>query len=199
MGFIDILGACLTFVPFLKGLGQRLLERKMELELREPSSQIVRGSSGLNIYPDAKPLFGVDVGPHPFIYMWCDLVPINHRVSRREVIQDCNLLLTRRHWFFCRSTITETPVRVMERPGATDKGRAWRPVVLEPQSPPPIITVEASAPIDCPVEELPQKMRLVLEFRMIGPIRYMKINLREYCHIGGLSMKKRLRGTIKGG
>ena len=159
MGFIDIIAICLNFIPLLKRLGQWLLERDMELELREPHSQTVRGRSGLNIPPDATPIFRVVVGQNSHIYMWCDLVLTNNRVSRREVITDCQLCLTKRHWCLWEQTLAVAPVLVEKATPAIGEGIAWKPVILEPQSPPSIISVQARGAITYPPSELPRKMR----------------------------------------
>ena len=179
---LDILGVLLSFIPPLKWLGQRLLERDMDLELREPHSKLLRGRDGLNIPPNTGPIFTVHVGQNPHIYMWCDLVLTNNRVSRREVISECQLCLNRRRWLFWEEEFAVAPVLVEKEAAANREGIAWRPVILEPQSPPSIISVQAQGPINYPIVKLPRKMRLTLKFRMVGPIRYMKISLREYHH-----------------
>ena len=154
----------------------------MELELREPHSQVARGPSGLNIPNGTGPIFVVHVGEFPHIYIWLDLVLTNHRTMRREVIRNCELHLKKRHWFFWERTITSTAVLVEQGAQAIHNGTVWKPVVLEPMSVPTIISVQAKGAIDYPVKKLPHKMRLVLEFSMVGPRRHMDRVLQDIRH-----------------
>lgn len=158
----------------------------MELQLREPHSQVVRGANGLNIPDGTAPIFVVSVGESPHIYMWLDLVLINHRTTRREVILNCELHLKKRHWLLWRKTVTSAAV-LLDEGGSGSSTRAWRPITLEPISLPVTITVEAQRPITHPVVSLPRKMWLVLEFDMVGPTRHMRRVVQEVVNVPQLS------------
>ena len=96
---VAIIGIILDSLPILRKLWRWMWERDMELELREPHSQIVRGRTGLNIPDGAGPILGIDRGEKPYIHMWCDLVITNHNRDRPEVITNCKLHPIRNHIF----------------------------------------------------------------------------------------------------
>lgn len=182
MGFIDAIGIIFDSLPIVRKLWRWMWERDMELELREPHSQIVRGSSGLNVPDGTKPIMSVNVGENPHIYIWLDLVLTNHRTTRREVITNCELHLKKRHWLFWEQTIASAPVLVESVPTGSRNQTAWRAVTLDPVSPPVIVSVTAQGDITYPVSKFPRKLRLVLEFRMVGPRRCMRRVIQEFKH-----------------
>ena len=131
MGFIDAIGIILDSLPIVRKLWRWMWERDMELELREPRSQIVRGSTGLNVPDGTKPIMLVCVGENPYIYIWLDLVLTNHRTTRREVITNCELHLKKRHWLFWEQTIASAPALVESVPTGSRNQTAWGAVTLE--------------------------------------------------------------------
>jgi len=147
----------------------------MELKLREPHSQIVRGRTGLNIPDGTAPIFTVNRGEKPYIYMWCDLVITNHKKDQPEVITNCKLHLKIRHWLLWERTIASAPVLVEPTGTMPEWNRtAWKPIRLEPMSLPMIISVASQGDIPYPIEKLPRKMRLVLEFDTVGLHRHAR-------------------------
>jgi hypothetical protein len=171
-------------VPLLRRLWHWIWERHMELELREPHSQIVRGPAGLNIPDETGPIFTVNVGEKPHIYMWCDLVITNHSENRPEVITNCELHLKIRHWLLWERTIASAPVLVdLDNKAIRPQQKAWTPIKLEPLSLPTIIPVTAQGDITYPIEKLPRKMRLVLEFDTVGrPHKRIRKLINDFTH-----------------
>jgi hypothetical protein len=78
MVIIDAIGIFFDAMPIVRRLWCWIWERDLELELREPHSQIVRGSSGLNIPNGVGPIMEVNVGNNPHTYIYLDLVITNH-------------------------------------------------------------------------------------------------------------------------
>jgi hypothetical protein len=186
---IPILADCIdttcNAVPILRGLWCWFWEHDMEVEFREPNSKIVRGIRGTNIPDGARPLHTIHVGENPHIYMWLDMELTNHRTNRPEVIKSCDLHLKARHWRLWKKTIARAPV-LLENPNHSlysfQNGLAWKPLRIEPQSLPVILTVEAEGPIEYPIKELPRNLELVLEFGMVGPHRRVRKLLGKYSH-----------------
>jgi len=150
----------------------------MEIEFRAPLSNVARKYHWAP--QGGKPDYGVYVGEGPHIFMYVDLVLTNHRTDHKERIIGCTLHLKKRHRLFWNKTITEA--QVQESP---DLGITRTPITnieLEPMSEPRVITVIAKAPIECPVSSLPEKMKLVLELSMVGPIRRMKRTIDTVDH-----------------
>ena len=169
-------------IPVVRRFWRWLWERDMEVGLREPHSQVVRGADGLNKPDEATPILSVHVGESPHFYMWADLVLTNHRTARREVIADCELHLKRRHWLIWRKTIACAPVLLEQRQGSSFRQVAWKPLTLRPITPPVVFTVQAESPITYPIASLPRKMWLVLEFAMVGPRRRMRREVEKIIH-----------------
>lgn len=169
MAIREIISFVLGATPIARRLWRWIWERHMELELREPHSQIVRGRTGLNIPDGTAPIFTVNIGEKPYIYMWCDLVITNHNKDTPEVITNCELHLKICHWLLWEKTIASAPVLVEPTGTMPERNRtAWKPIRLEPMSLPTIISVASQGDIPYPIEKLPRKMRLVLEFDTVG-------------------------------
>lgn len=172
MGIRETISFTFGAIPIARTLWRWMWERHVELELREPYSQIVRGATGLNIPDGTAPIFTVNVGEKPHIYIYCDLVITNHSKDKPEVITNCELHLKIRHWLLWEKTIASTPVLI--EPNHTNikfghsKWKVWKPIRLEPFSLPMIIPVVAQGDITYPIEKLPRKMRLVIEFDTVG-------------------------------
>lgn len=171
MEILGIIGACFNALPVLRRLWHWLLERHMEIEVRPPYSQ-----------PQGKPIFVVYVGERPHIYMWVDLVLTNHRTDRKERIIGCTLHLKKRHRFLWDKTIAEVPVEYSRLQGVSVQRTPITNIELAPMSEPTVITADAQGPIGQPVISLPKRMKLVLEFRMVGPIRRIRRTVEYVTH-----------------
>ena len=67
------------------------------------------------------------------------------------------------------TTIASAPVLVEPTGTMPEWNRtAWKPIRLEPMSLPTIISVASQGDIPYPIEKLPTKRRLVLEFDTVG-------------------------------
>ncbi len=165
-GWLDWL---LNGLPILGRVWRWIWERKLEIELREPHSQITRRADGMVRYPDSRPLMSVNVGNNPQASIWLDLVLTNHRVDRREVLRSCTLQLKRRNLYLWRQTLGSAPVLV-ESLSDTSHAKSWGTVILEPLSAATIVCVRASAPISYPVQKLPRHLELWLEFGTVGSV-----------------------------
>ena len=168
---MDIVGAFMDGFPVLRFFWRKLMERHMEIEIKKPYSK-----APLNTLPSQIsdiPIIYVDVGTDPHIYLWADLMLINHRPDRREFILGAALHLKKKHWLFWYKTLVEAPVRVHSA-GLESTGPLLENITIEPMSAPLTVTVDARGTIMLPPEHLPKKMVLCLEFRMIGPIRRMR-------------------------
>jgi hypothetical protein len=175
MWVLATIGIILDAVPIVRRLWRWIWEHNMELELREPHSQIVRGDTGLNIPDGTSPIFTVNTGEKPYVYMWCDLVITNHNKDRPEVITNCKLHLKMRHRLLWEKTIASAPVLIdTDNRGVRSKQKAWKPVRVRRFSLPKTIPVMAQGDITYPIEKLPRKMRLVLEFHTVGLHRRIK-------------------------
>ncbi len=154
----------------------------MGISVQHPHSHPL-GKSPFSYWEDQKPIYTVHVGENPHIYLWGDIVLINHRNDRKERIIGCSLHLKKRHWLFWDKTITFAEVKEsVQRGGATPQHKSINNVELPPVSAPLVLTVEANAPIQVPMITLPEKMKLVLEFQMVGPIRRMRHLLSLISH-----------------
>jgi len=143
----------------------------MEISVQHPHSHPL-GKFPLPPWEGKKPIYTVFVGENPHIYLWGDIILLNHRNDRRERIIGCSLHLKKRQWLFWDKTITLAEVKEdVRQGGATPQRKSINNVELPPVSAPIVLTVEANAPIQVPVITLPKKMKLVLEFQMVGPIR----------------------------
>jgi hypothetical protein len=169
MWILTTIGVVLDAIPGVRILWHWIWEHDMELELREPHSQVVRGPTGLNIPNGTGPILTVNIGGKPHIYMWCDLAITNHSRNRPEVITNCELHLKIRHRLLWERTIASAPVLIdLDNRAIRPQQKAWKPVKLESFSLPMIIPIMAQGDITYPIEKLPRKMRLVLEFRTVG-------------------------------
>lgn len=182
MSLVDIVEMVFNGIPIIRRLWRWFWERDMELKLREPHSKIVRGQDGLNIPKGTKPILVVHVGENPHIFIWADLVLTNHRTSRKEVIRGCELHLKKRHLFFWEKTIASTPVLLDQVFGVTHTRKEWEPITIEPISSPVVIPVWADGEITYPIKNLPKRMKLVIEFSMVGPRRYMSKVVEDIIH-----------------
>lgn len=181
MWLITAIGIIFNTIPIIRRLYRWIWEHHMELELREPHSQIVRGRNGLNIPDGTAPIFTIDIKKRPNFYMWCDLVITNHHKDTPAVITNCELHLKIRHWLLWEKTIASAQVLVEPTVAIPERNRTvWKPIKLEPMSLPTIISVASQGDIPYPPKKLLGKMRLVLEFDMVGLHRHIK---KPVCNI----------------
>ncbi len=166
MGFLDLL----ELFPILRWLLRRFLERNMEIEIKKPYSKATPNTLPAMI--SEKPTLYLRVDANPHIYMWADLVFINHRPDRREFILSATLHLKKRYWFFWHKTLAKAPLRI-HGAGIEPTGPLLENLAIEPMSAPKVVTVDAKGPIQIPLQ-LSQKGVFCLEFRMAGPIRRIR-------------------------
>ena len=182
MGIKDAIGILFSTIPRIRTAWRWLLERGMEISVQHPHSHPL-GNSPFPHWEDQKPLYTVFVGENPYIYLWGDIVLINHRNDRKERIIGCSLHLKKKRWLFWDKTITSAEVKErIQRGGTSPQYKSINNVELPPVSAPQVLTVEANAPIQVAVTTLPKKMSLVLEFQMVGPIRRMRHLLSPISH-----------------
>ncbi len=151
----------------------------MEIELLHPHTH-PKGSSPIPKCPGDKPFFGVDVRLKPSFYIWADIVLTNHRTDRKERIIGCSLVVKKRYRILWSKTIAQTEVKEEDWRGREPKYIDLVDVELEPMSGPKVITVRADGWIEEPIESLPDRMTLMLEFKMVGPTRKYTHKLKEY-------------------
>ena len=171
-----VISSFLDAIPILRFFWRKIMERHMEIEVKKPYSK-----APLNTLPGMisnEPIFRVIVGADPHIYMWADLVLINHRPDRREFILKATLHLKKRHWLFWHKTLAEAPLRI-HKAGIEPTGPLLENLVIEPMSAPLTVTVDAKGLITIPSSCLSRRMVLCLEFSMIGPIRRMRRNIES--------------------
>ena len=82
---------------------------------------------------------------------------INHRTDRSERIVGCSLDLKKRYWLLWNKTIISIPV-----PGFSN-------LELSPLSAPVYIEVKVYRTFH--VQQIPHRAKLVLKFKMVGPMR----------------------------
>ena len=165
----------------------------MNIEILPPHSH-PKGLSPIPTNPNEKPIFVVNVGTNPHIFMWADIVLTNHRTDRKERIVGCSLHLKKKHWVLWNKTISQVEVKEEGRYGETPRYRPLLDIELEPMSAPKIITAWANGPITEPIESLPHKMTLVLEFKMVGPMRRYTHKAIDLTHTKGIQDEKQRKG-----
>lgn len=182
MGIKEVMWLCLDASPLIRRVWRWLLERGMEISIQHPHSHPL-GKSPFSNWKDGEPLYTVYVGENPYIYLWGDIVLTNHRNDRKERITGCSLHLKKRHRLFWDKTITSAEVKESIPHGrSVPQYKPINDIELLPMSAPLVLTVKAEAPIQVPVKTLPKKMKLVLEFRMVGPIRRMRYTFLSISH-----------------
>ena len=95
------------------------------------------------------------------------------------MVRDARLCLTKKHWLLWNKTLAEAPVRLKSHAIA---GELMSNIELEPMSALKELTVEAQGPIEIPISNLPKKMKLVIEFRIVGPIRRIRRTIGTVIH-----------------
>lgn len=164
------IGSFIDATPVLRFFWRKIMERHMEIEIKKPYSK-----APPNTLPGMisnKPILYVKVGTNAHIYMWADLAFINHRPDRKELILNATLHLKKRYWLFWHKTLAEAPLRI-HGVGIEPNGPLLENLAIEPMSAPVVVTVDAKAPIQIPLQ-LSQKGVFCLEFRMAGPIRRIR-------------------------
>lgn len=167
----NVIGLFIDAIPVLRWFWRWAMERHMEIELKKPYSKAPANTLPARI--SEIPILYVYVGADPHIYMWADVMLINHKPDRREFILRANLHLKKKHWIFWYKTLVEAPLRVHEV-GLDSTGPLLENLVIEPMSAPKTVTVDAKGSITIPPNRLPRRMVLCLEFSMIGPIRRIR-------------------------
>jgi hypothetical protein len=163
-----VISSLIDAIPVLRMFWRKAMH--MEIEIKEPYSK-----APFNTLPgmiSETPILYIQVDDSPHIYMWADLVFINHRPDRREFILSATLHLKKRYWFFWRKTLAEVPLRI-HSVGIEPTGPLLENLAIEPMSAPIVVTVDAKGPIQIPLR-LSTKGEFCLEFRMAGPIRRIR-------------------------
>ena len=142
----------------------------MEIEVKKPYSKAPPNTLPAMI--SEKPILHVNIDADPHIYMWADLVFINHSPDRKEFILEATLHLKKRYWLFWHKSLAEAPLRIHEA-GIESTGPLLKNLTIEPMTAPLIKTVDAKGPIQLPLRSS-QKVVFCLEFRMVGPIRRIR-------------------------
>jgi hypothetical protein len=146
----------------------------MEVEFYAPCHDPMSGR-GFSL-SGSEPILSVSEGNHPNIYAWLDLVLTNHRTNRPEKIINVTLHLKKRRWLLWSKTIAQTPLFKVFRTDTLSKMPIQ--IDLSPMGR-EVVTVTGEGPINVPVDQLPESMELVVEFKMIGPIRRMDRFVRK--------------------
>ena len=170
MEFFTAISAFMDTIPVLRFFWRKFMERHMEIEIKKPYSK-----APANTLPgmiSKKPILYIAGGANPHIYIWADLVFINHRPDRKEFILNATLHLKKRYWLFWHKTLAEAPLRI-HSVGIEPTGPLLENLAIEPMSAPMVVTVDAKGLIQIPLK-LSQKGVFCLEFRMVGPIRRIR-------------------------
>lgn len=141
----------------------------MEIEIKKPYSKAPSNTLGGMI--TETPIFNVEMGNRPHIYMWADLVITNHNPNRRELILNAKLRLKKRHFIFWHKTLVEAPIRIHTKAGVESTGPLLENLVIEPMTAPKTITVDAKENLTIPLSHFHTKVELYMDFNMVGPIR----------------------------
>ena len=189
MAGAEYFGGFLDAMPLVRKLWRALLERGLEIEFHSPTWNLDQDDERQTPQEEDKPITVVHVHPaNPHIRTWLDCVFINNRVDRKELILSGSLHLKRRSWLFWWKTITQTPIervvysRRIERVVYSRRNTKKLNIELEPMSNPTVVGLEASGEIKAPLKKLPRRMRLVVELRMVGPIRRVRRLLSKVKH-----------------
>ena len=179
MVLLTTVGVILDSTPVARRLWRWILERNMEVELHSANHRLTR--TGLH-FPDDGPHFVIhDDQKEPDMYAWFDVVLINHRTDRHERIRDGAILLQRRWLGFWRRTIAIAPLVVGiggdSPPGV---GERIQDIELRPISSPITLTCQAFTHIALPKVFWPNRLEVVLEFRMIGPMRRYRHVIQQW-------------------
>lgn len=178
MGFKDAIGFFFSVLPAIRTIWRWLLERRMEIEMHAPHCH-PKGLFPIPCTGEEKPIYSVCVGPNPSISIWLDLLLINHKTDQKERIIGGDLHLKKKNRIFWRKTIAKAPVEYLI---GRDKYSLVSNIELEPLSEPRVLTMRAEGSITEPIESLPRKMKLVLEFRMVGPMRRKEYIVADISH-----------------
>ena len=162
MPILDIIGIALTFIPIINKLGERLLERNMEitiLALKAASQGQMHREPAIEVKSSIK-----SGQPYITIGAVCKLVLINHRTDRSERIVGCTLDLKKGYWLLWNKIILSVPVY-----GNGNIDKPLNNLELKPLSAP--IDIEVKVYQTLPIQKIPHRVKLVLKFRMVGPMR----------------------------
>ena len=172
----NVLGILQT-IPLLRSIVVRLLEGDLEIEVHAPLTRSMKRP----LRP-SKPIFTVQVGHVKQATAWCDVVFINHSRNGRKRIIGATLHLKKRRFRFWRSTIASAQ---FDKVTSSASGLQYEPfldILLEPVSSPVAVSITAEAPITIPISELPGHLELILELRLVGPLRRFKYLLSSFAH-----------------
>jgi len=122
----------------------------------------------------------------------------NHRTDRMERIIGCLLVLKKKHRVLWSKTVSQVEVKQEDRRGREPRLTALLDIELEPMSAPKVITVRADGSITEPIESLPDKMTLVLEFKMVGPMRKFSRKICDFHLPKEFKVKKKKEGGYHG-
>jgi len=150
--------------PVIRNMWRWALERHMDLTITKQSSQY------FVMYRDPQQGSGSGMIWGIFTARF-----INNSRSQKERIIGAQVALKRRFLFLWRKTIVSVPVR-----WHLASNRQPFTLDLEPMQGPVVAELEMTGPTGDP--KLYSTMELVLEFQMVGPLRWMRIPLESVTH-----------------
>lgn len=172
---VDQLFNFLDGLRMSQGVLRKLVGRGVEIVLLHPNHHIGLGSNE----PD-EPLSSVIVHPEfPNIYSWFECEITNHTDQKLRII-GATLQLKSRHWFFGEKTIaTATMKRMTGRPSNTQA--IWS-LEMEPITGPQHLNLIGQDAVAYPLNKLPKRMFLQVEFNLVGSRRRIVRRIKDYKH-----------------
>ena len=150
---------------------------RLLLEILPPFHERNPGKSkiAIVIVPDEK---------KPQILCAFDLLLVNNRTDRPERVLGGVLALKKRHWRLWKKTLAFADLQ--ERTWEDMKPHMWSSFLVEAISDRKVVSLWGQIEIQVPVASLPSYMELVLELRMVGPMRQIRRVVDNRSHSWGM-------------
>ena len=159
-------------IPLIRRLWRWLLERHMEIEVKDHKPVIGK------TYVVQPPHFvdGVQIGT---VYALVDLYLTNHHPDRTERVVGCWAELRTRRWLLWKRTLATIDVGVPD-PGDPARHTPITDILIRPVSAPRKVTIQILGNIRD--FTMPRRSELVLILKMVGPIRRLEHQLTRVTH-----------------